>query len=106
MTHNDSNTHLLADVAERYVRLVLAMGRHDASYVDAYYGPPAWQEEANAQPQSLRDIQAAAQTALALLAGDASLRAINLRTQLRAVLAKADMLQGACLDFDTQSARL
>ena len=106
MTHNDSNTPLLADVAERYVRLVLAMGRHDASYVDAYYGPPAWQEEANAQPRSLRDIQAAAQTALALLAGDASLRAINLRTQLQAVLAKADMLQGTRLDFDTESARM
>ena len=106
MTHNDSNTPLLADVAERYLKLVLAMGRHDASYVDAYYGPPAWQEEANAQPRSLRDIQAAAQTALALLAGDASLRAINLRTQLQAVLAKADMLQGTRLDFDTQSARL
>ena len=30
----------LADVAERYVRLVLAVGQHDADYVDAYYGPP------------------------------------------------------------------
>ncbi len=28
-------------LAERYVRLVLAMGVHDADYVDAYYGPPA-----------------------------------------------------------------
>jgi hypothetical protein len=29
-------------VAERYVRLVLALGQHDADYVDAYYGPPEW----------------------------------------------------------------
>ena len=28
--------------AEEYVKLVLAVGRHDANYVDAFYGPPAW----------------------------------------------------------------
>jgi hypothetical protein len=27
------------DVAERYVRLVLALGQHDPDYVDAFYGP-------------------------------------------------------------------
>ncbi len=26
-------------VAEDYVKLALAMGPHDADYVDAYYGP-------------------------------------------------------------------
>ena len=31
----------LSDIAERYVHLVLAIGQHDPSYVDAYYGPPA-----------------------------------------------------------------
>ncbi|TXA27154.1 hypothetical protein, partial [Mycobacterium tuberculosis] len=90
----------------RYVKLVLAMGQHDASYVDAYYGPPTWQQEAVKQPQDLSDIKDGANAALALLADDASLRAVNLRKQLQAVLAKADMLQGARLDFDTQSARL
>ena len=29
-------------LAEQYVRLVLAVGQHDADYVDAYYGPPEW----------------------------------------------------------------
>jgi len=33
-------------VAESYVKLVLAVGRHDSNYVDAYYGPPAWRTEA------------------------------------------------------------
>ena len=28
-------------LAERYVRLVLALGQHDPDYVDAYYGPPS-----------------------------------------------------------------
>jgi hypothetical protein len=31
--------------AEEYVKLVLAIGRHDTNYVDAYYGPKAWEEE-------------------------------------------------------------
>lgn len=33
-------------VAEAYVHLVLAVGRHDASFVDAYYGPEAWKAKA------------------------------------------------------------
>src|SRR6185503_3596100 len=36
----------LGPAAERYVRLVLAIGRHDESYVDAYYGPPEWKQDA------------------------------------------------------------
>lgn len=35
-------------LAESYVKLVLAVGRHDTLYVDAYYGPPAWRTEAAA----------------------------------------------------------
>ena len=35
-------------VSEGYVKLVLAMGAHDPDYVDAYYGPPAWKDEAAA----------------------------------------------------------
>jgi hypothetical protein len=34
-------------LAQAYVKLVLAIGRHDPLYVDAYYGPPAWKEEAS-----------------------------------------------------------
>ena len=106
MTPDDSNPPLLADVAERYVKLVLAMGLHDASYVDAYYGPPAWQQEALDQQASLSGIKAATNETLALLADEHCLRAVNLRKQLQAVLAKAEMLQGMRLDFDTESARL
>lgn len=106
MTPDDSKPPLLADVAERYVKLVLAMGLHDAAYVDAYYGPPAWQQEALDQQASLSGIKAATNETLALLADEHCLRAVNLRKQLQAVLAKAEMLQGMRLDFDTESARL
>ena len=33
-------------IAEPYVKLVLAVGQHDADYVDAFYGPPEWRTEA------------------------------------------------------------
>ena len=36
------------EIAERYVKLVLALGQHDADYDDAYYGPPEWKKEAEA----------------------------------------------------------
>ncbi len=33
-------------IAEAYVHLVLAVGRHDPSFVDAFYGPEAWKAQA------------------------------------------------------------
>jgi len=36
----------LDQAAVDYIHLVLAVGRHDGNYVDAYYGPPAWKEDA------------------------------------------------------------
>jgi hypothetical protein len=36
--------------AEAYVKLVLAVGRHDANYVDAFYGPKAWRTDADGGP--------------------------------------------------------
>ena len=47
-------------LAERYVRLVLALGQHDADYVDAYYGPAEWRTEAQAASVPLAEIEAAA----------------------------------------------
>jgi hypothetical protein len=40
----------LNQIAEHYVKLVLAVGQHDAGYVDAYIGPPSWQNEAQQSP--------------------------------------------------------
>src|SRR5205809_1109095 len=52
-------------IAERYVKLVLAVGQHDADYVDAFYGPAAWKTEAERGKVPLRDIGAAAERLLA-----------------------------------------
>ena len=47
------------DIAERYVKLVLALGQHDADYVDAYYGPPEWKQQAEAREGAARPSLAA-----------------------------------------------
>ncbi|MDX1584485.1 MAG: hypothetical protein R3338_12885, partial [Thermoanaerobaculia bacterium] len=33
-------------IAREYVHLVLALGEHDPGYVDAYYGPADWKDDA------------------------------------------------------------
>ena len=42
-------------VAERYVKLVLAVGQHDGDYVDAFYGPAEWRTQAVAAKRPLVD---------------------------------------------------
>ncbi len=40
-------------IAERYVKLVLAVGQHDPAYVDAFYGPAEWKAAAEAGKRPL-----------------------------------------------------
>src|SRR3954465_3487989 len=80
-------------IAERYVKLVLAVGEHDAAYVDAYYGPPEWKSEAAAGKQTLAQIEAEGAALAGLLGGPQpgedidSLRHTYLRRQIEAVRA-------------------
>jgi hypothetical protein len=106
-------TSPMTDIAERYVKLVLAMGVHDAAYVDAYYGPPEWKQEADQQkrPLSTLDSDAAAliDRLLAIeLPGDEleRLRHEYLTRQLQALRARIRMLSGAKLGFDEESQAL
>src|SRR4051812_44348911 len=43
----------MAQIAHDSVRLVLAMGQHDADYVDAYYGPAGLKAEAEGSTLTL-----------------------------------------------------
>jgi len=100
--------------AERYVRLVLAMGRHDPDYVDAYYGPPEWKQEAERDSMSLAAIIAAADSLEARLKGAlpanveelTRLRQRYLERQLQALASRAHMLSGQKLSFDEESQAL
>jgi hypothetical protein len=102
-------------IAERYVKLVLAVGQHDADYVDAYYGPAEWKTEAERNKMPLADIQAAATRLIADIpaVSDADrrdelivLRHDYLKRQLDALVARVRTLQGAKLSFDEESQAL
>jgi len=103
-------------VAERYVKLVLAVGQHDADYVDAFYGPDAWRKEAQASKQPLTEIDREAAAAETALAGTTfkpssdvemwALRRQYLARQLAALRSRVAMLQGTKLTFDEESKAL
>ena len=105
----------MTDLAERYVKLVLAVGVHDADYVDAYYGPPEWRAEAAAARRGLAELDSDAAALLTALEGrsppgDADelelLRHRYLTTQVGAVRARLAILRGERLAFDAESAAL
>ncbi len=52
------------DLATRFVKLALALGQHDAAYVDAYSGPPEWADEATATKRSLDELEIEARDVL------------------------------------------
>ena len=102
-------------IAERYVKLVLAVGRHDPDYVDAFYGPAEWKAEAERRTQPLAEIDAAAARLIAeippLSAADrrdemAALRHDYLKRQLEALRTRLRMLNGEKLTFDEESLAL
>jgi hypothetical protein len=104
----------LNPAATRYVQLVLALGQHDASYVDAYYGPDSLREAAARDTVSLPVIRAAAESLLAALGDTAPaypdsitrLRHSYLRTQLAALAARTRMLSGERFSFDDEALAL
>jgi hypothetical protein len=102
-------------IAERYVKLVLAVGQHDADYVDAFYGPGQWKADAEQQKLPLVQIDADAEQLIRqipdLSAAERSdplvvLRREYLRRQLESMRSRLRMLQGAKLSFDEESQAL
>jgi hypothetical protein len=100
-------------VAEGYVRLVLAVGEHDSDYVDAYYGPPAWKAEADSEKLSLQAIKVQASSLLTVLGtpprrADAltRLRFTYLQRSLQSLAARVEELDGRKLTFDQESRAL
>jgi hypothetical protein len=101
------------EIAESYVKLVLAVGEHDPDYVDAYYGPAAWRDSVRTDSASLRTLHGRADILIARLADVPApddtverLRLTYLRTQLGAVRARVQMLMGQHLSFDDESRAL
>src|SRR5688572_8290522 len=104
----------MTPLAERYVKLVLATGEHDANYVDAYYGPPAWRDEVKAAKPALDSIGIRAKQLISELeALDVSgaeeivqLRKTYLVRQSHALDAYVRILNGEKMQFDAESQAL
>ena len=102
------------EVAEGFVKLALAAGQHDADFVDAYYGPPEWAEEAKGGSSSLAEIRLRAEELIELLrqsppGGDDEMVALRYRyleRQLGALAARVEMLEGVEMSFDEESMAL
>jgi len=108
----------MRSVAERYVKLVLAVGQHDADYVDAFYGPAEWRKAAEAEKLPLAAIGQQAEALEKDLAAVApappaardaelwGLRRQYLTRQLSALRARVSMLQGKRMTFDEEALAL
>ena len=110
-TTDETASAALGDIAEAYVHLTLEAGEHEPGYVDAYYGPAAWAEQAKAEKRSLPDLRAAAdgliQRAQAVETG--SLTALEIRrkqllvAQLTAAATRIAMMAGEKPAFDAEA---
>jgi len=107
------STSVMDQVAESYVRLVLAVGEYDADYVDAYYGPQEWRDEVTAEQLPLPAIASRANSLLEQLRAVAPpepelerLRYTYLTTQLGSLTARVEMLGGRTMTFDEESRAL
>ncbi|MFN3620303.1 hypothetical protein [Sphingorhabdus sp.] len=104
-------TRSVANISDAYIRLTLEAGTHEAEYVDAYYGPPALQTAAKANPRSLVELVAEARALTGAI--DAVLptlrseperrRARALRGMLVAADTRLQMLQGKKFSFNDEA---
>lgn len=101
------------EIAEQYVKLALALGEHEQGYIDAYYGPEEWLQQAANKKMPLKNIVIAAKSLQDILALQKTkveiekLRLEYLSKQLGSVSARGLMLLGSTsFDFDTESKAL
>jgi hypothetical protein len=103
----------MSTISRDYVRLVLALGKHDRDFVDAYYGPDDLKKEADAAGLALDAIGERAGALIERVkkmpaGGDelSVLRKQYLEKQLGALSARVRMLKGEKLSFDAESKAL
>ncbi len=97
-------------ISEKYIKLVLSLGQHDANYVDAYYGDAKFLNYVKNNPLTLSQIITQTNILLKTLSSlkpnkeIIKLRHSYLQIQLSSLKARASMLIGTRkLSFDEQS---
>jgi hypothetical protein len=101
------------EAARSYVRLALALGDRDADSLDSYHGPPAWQADVQREHATLAEIRRRAVALADALAADhgaattdATTRRGFLTSQLSAISARIDILEGARPSFADEARAL
>ncbi|MBI2685289.1 MAG: hypothetical protein HYX27_03160 [Acidobacteria bacterium] len=92
-------------LAERYVKLILAIGHHDANYVDAYYGPPEWKSSQQPLDRLSTEASSLAIAIGGITGGDLS-RQNYLLTQTQAAGSRIRLLRGEKFSFDKEAQML
>jgi hypothetical protein len=108
---SDQFVQSLNRYAETYVTLVLALGQHDESYVDAYFGPPQFLEAVKTAMKPLAEIGTLAAHAVHELQSldrkheeeIVQLRHHYLLKQLQSLAARVKMLSGWKYSFDEEA---
>lgn len=97
----------LDDIGEAFVKLALAVGRHDKDFVDAYHGPEEWAEAAKAEQRPLDALETDAQALLISVsranADDPNIRGAMQEKLIRAALTRIQMAQGETFSFDEET---
>lgn len=110
----DMQPTTLDTIAEEFVKLALAVGQHDADYVDAYFGPEEWRakvEEESLDLDEILDRALALSQSIDSLAVDTadsmlSQRHRRLAKTLDSLAARTRLLAGEQMSFDEESAAL
>lgn len=112
-----SNEPLSVDeIAEQYVKTTLALGEHEAGYIDAYYGPQSWTEKSqlNMSLEEILEKGVSLKHQLSFhfeqsesLSEIEQLRLSYLNAQLKALLARTQMnMNTVSYTFDEESLAL
>ncbi len=99
-------------LARDYVRLVLEIDAHESGYVDAYYGPEEWREEARRNPRERPALKADAERiadglkVLVAREGESRQRARVLLANVSSARFRLDMIDGLRVPFVEEAEKL
>jgi len=113
-TPNAGAVRTIDIAAEQWVRLALEIDTHEEGYVDAYFGPDEWREQARANPRNIEQLMLAAQTIDGQLrhvftndsSEESRHRARYLIAQVESALFRLSMIKGEHAPFVEEARRL
>ncbi|MEE9311745.1 MAG: hypothetical protein V3V10_04960 [Planctomycetota bacterium] len=104
---SEANAASLNAIGEDFVKLALAVGQHDAAFVDAYHGPEEWAQAAKSATRTLEALETEAQGLLISVArtnaDESTVRGAMLEKLTRAALTRVQMLQGEVFSFNEET---